>query len=49
MKPAAALLVLCVLAPAPALAQTQTDNRQIDLKPLLRGKSGTGELGAKRP
>jgi hypothetical protein len=29
------LLALCVLLPAPASAQTQTDNRQIDLKPLL--------------
>jgi hypothetical protein len=35
MKPEAMLLALCVLLPAPALAQTQTDNRQIDLKPLL--------------
>jgi hypothetical protein len=35
MRPAAALLALCVLVPAPALAQSQTDNRQIDLKPLL--------------
>jgi hypothetical protein len=35
MKPAAALLAICVLAPASAPAQTQTDNRQIDLKPLL--------------
>ena len=31
----ASLLALCVLLPAPALAQTQSDNRQIDLKPLL--------------
>jgi hypothetical protein len=31
----ASLLALCVLLPAPASAQTQTDNRQIDLKPLL--------------
>jgi hypothetical protein len=37
MKPAAALLALCALLSAPALAQTQTqsDHRQIDLKPLL--------------
>ena len=32
----ALLLAVCILASsAPALAQTQTDNRQIDLKPLL--------------
>jgi hypothetical protein len=35
MKLTAALLALCVLLPAPAFAQNQTDNRQIDLKPLL--------------
>jgi hypothetical protein len=32
----ASLLAICILTfGAPALAQTQTDNRSIDLKPLL--------------
>ena len=36
IRSTASLLVLCaLLSGAPALAQTQTDNRQIDLKPLL--------------
>jgi hypothetical protein len=31
----ALLLALCILLPGAGTAQTQTDNRQIDLKPLL--------------